>query len=208
MRRGAIALGVALSAWAAMPAPASAADPYAPPVPPSGLLTQNIFLFAGPSVNEDMLASANLFGADYEDNLLVGGGYQRFFHESLQISLGLEVGAAGRFGDTNSAEFWGGVVGRYDGFVLFDTVKIAPAFTFGLSAITDTMAGREERLEDKYDGDASLLFYLGPEINLSLVEHPNVEVFWRLHHRSGAWETLGDMKGATNANVFGVRVGF
>jgi hypothetical protein len=181
-----------------------AAEPGAPAAPPQQI-NHNVFGFVGPSVDEDMGASANLFGSDYEDNVLVGIGYQRFFYESLQISLGLEVGAAGRFGDKQSGEFWGGVVGRYDGFVLFDTLKIAPAFTFGLSAVTDTMAGREERLEAEYDGDATLLFYLGPEINFSLVEYPNVEVFWRLHHRSGAWETLGDMKGAANANVFGVR---
>jgi hypothetical protein len=169
---------------------------------------QNIFVFAGKSVDEKMFESMNLFGADYEDNVLVGLGYQRFFYETMQISLGLEGGLAGRFGDKDSAEFWGGVVGRYDGFVLFDTLKIAPAFTFGLSAITDTMAGREEEKEENKEGDATLLFYLGPEINFSLAGHPNVEMFWRLHHRSGAQGTLGDMTGAVNANVFGVRVDF
>lgn len=189
--------------------PAHAADLYAPhPISPE-LLTQNIFLFGGLSVDDNIEDAANPFTADYEDNVVIGGGYQRFFYESLDISIGVEAGIAGRFGDKNSAEFWGGVVGRYDGLVLFDTLKIAPAFTFGLSAITDTMAGREERLENKNpDADATLLFYLGPEFNFSLVEYPNVELFWRLHHRSGAWETLGDMKGAANANVIGARIGF
>jgi hypothetical protein len=70
------------------------------------------------------------------------------------------------------------------------------------------MAGREERLEAESGGDATLLFYLAPELNFSLAAYPNAELFWRLHHRSGAWETLGDMDGAANANVVGARVGF
>src|SRR5688572_9209588 len=69
---------------------------------------QNVFIFAGKSVDEDMLNSLNLFGAEYEDNVLVGVGYQRFFYETMQISFGLEGGVAGRFGDKDSAEFWGG----------------------------------------------------------------------------------------------------
>lgn len=206
--RGTSAFTAAFLACALAIGPAHAADLFAPrPVSPE-LLTQNIFLFGGPSVDDNIEDAANPFTADYEDNVVVGGGYQRFFYESLDISIGAEAGLAGRFGDKSSAEFWGGVVGRFDGLVLFDTLKIAPAFTFGLSAITDTMAGREERLEDRADGDATLLFYLGPELNFSLAAYPNVEVFWRLHHRSGAWETLGDMKGAANANVFGARIGF
>src|SRR5690606_959894 len=115
-------LAISLVAGAAM-----AADPRDSAIPPE--VNHNVFGFAGVSTDEDMADTANLFGADYEDNVLVGLGYQRFFYETLGISIGGEVGVAGRFGDDNSAEFWGGVVGRYDGFVLWDTVRIAPAMT-------------------------------------------------------------------------------
>jgi len=168
---------------------------------------QAVFVFAGPSVDEDMGDSANLLGSDYEDNFVAGIGYQHLPFNWGDFWLGGEIGAAGRFGDNTTGEFWGGAVARYD-VTLFDAVRVAPAFTFGLSAITDTMSGRETSLEEEYDGDASLLFYLGPEINLGLASHPEMEVFWRLHHRSGANGTLGDMRGAANANVFGLRYRF
>jgi hypothetical protein len=35
-----------------------------------------------------------------------------------------------------------------------------------------------------------VLFYLAPETNFALVDHPETELFLRLQHRSGAWETL------------------
>jgi hypothetical protein len=114
---------------------------------------------------------------------------------------------AGRFGSTPSAEFWGGVVGRHDGFMIGDSVRISPAFTFGLSHVTRPQ-GRELRNERERDGDARMLFYLGPEINLTFSSLPNVDFFWRLHHRSGAWGTLGDMHGGANANVVGIKFEF
>lgn len=203
------AFSAAFLAYALAIGPACAADLYAPAPVSSKLLKQNVFVLGGASVGDgDIFSAANPFTAHYEDNIVVGGGYQRFFYESLNISIGVEAGLAGRFGDKNSAEVWGGVVGRYDGFVLFETLKIAPAFTFGLSAVTGTMAGREERLEAESGGDATLLFYLGPELNFSLAAYPNAELFWRIHHRSGALGTLGDMDGAANANVVGARIGF
>jgi hypothetical protein len=75
----------------------------------------------------------------------------------------------------------------------------------GFSAVTNAMPGREGSNESERNGDATLLFYLGPELNLSLVSRPNVEIFWRLHHRSGAWGTLGDMHGAANVQTVGLK---
>jgi hypothetical protein len=72
---------------------------------------------------------------DYEDNYVFGIGYQRFHGTPDGVRVGLEVGLAGRFGELNSAEIWGGIVGRID-FELFDVIRLSPAFTFGLSAVT------------------------------------------------------------------------
>ena len=162
-----------------------------------------VFGFGGVVTADD----DNPFTFSYEDNFVLGLGYQRFLYDWNQdrLNLGIEVGLAGRFGDRNSAELWGGAVARYDGLVLFERVRISPAFTFGLSAVTDTLEGREEHSEISEDGDATLLFYMGPELNISLPSHPEIEVFARVHHRSGAWGTLGDMHGAANASVIGFR---
>ncbi|TNM66822.1 hypothetical protein FHP24_10335 [Aliirhizobium smilacinae] len=155
-----------------------------------------------------MAESANPFGVDYEDHPIFGIGYQFFPYSIGSVKLGLEAGLAGRFGGNANAEIWGGVVGRYDAIEIANTIRIIPSFTFGLSHVTETMDGREKNNEDARKGNASTLFYLGPELSFSAVSRPELEVFWRLHHRSGAWGTLGDMHGGSNANVVGVRYNF
>lgn len=171
-------------------------------------IDQSVFAFGGGMVDEDMFDSANPFGSDYEGNPIFGIGYQIFPYSIGDVKLGFEAGLAGRFGKSEDAEIWGGVVGRYDAIEIANTVRIIPSFTFGISHVTDTHAGRERRQEAKRDGDAATLFYLGPELSFSTVARPELEVFWRLHHRSGAWGTLGDMHGGSNANVVGVRYNF
>ncbi|MGK9054312.1 hypothetical protein [Neorhizobium petrolearium] len=168
----------------------------------------SVFVFGGAMVNGDMAESANPFGVGYEDHPVFGLGYQFFPYSIGSVKLGLEAGLAGRFGGNANAEIWGGVVGRYDAIEIANTLRIIPSFTFGLSHVTETMEGRERKNEEERDGDASTLFYLGPELSFSSVSRPDLEVFWRLHHRSGAWGTLGDMHGGSNANVIGVRYNF
>lgn len=169
-------------------------------------LDSAIFSFGGAMTHEDMFFSANPLFTEYEKNVLFGAGYQQLYWEApYDLSFGIEVGVAGRFGSSASAEFWGGLVGRYDGFTLSETLHITPAITFGLSTVTDTAVGRETEQEIEDDGNARVLFYLSPEFSFSLASRPEVELFWRLHHRSGAWGLLGNMHGASNANVVGLR---
>jgi hypothetical protein len=90
--------------------------------------------------------------------------------------------------------------------VIADTLRITPALTFGASAVTDTMGVEAEReAGDGLPGD--LLFYLSPEISVSAADHPETEMFWRLHHRSGAWNTFGG-GGSANATMIGIRTSF
>ncbi|WP_430252377.1 hypothetical protein [Neorhizobium sp. DAR64860/K0K1] len=170
-------------------------------------MPQSVALFGGAMVNEDMFAAADFVGANYESNTLLGLGYQVFPYQIGAFNLGLEAGLAGRFGRNASGEVWGGAVGRYDALGL-GSVRISPSFTFGLSHVTQSQKGRERDHEQKRDGDARTLFYLAPEVSFARDTAPDTEVFWRLHHRSGAWGTLGDMHGGSNANVIGVRSRF
>ena len=143
-------------------------------------------------------------GAGLEHNLIVGLGYQQSLSRLDALMFGWEAGLAGRFGERNSLEGWAGLFARYD--IHLGDIRIAPALTFGLSAVTDTMAGGEtDRVDDYGDGNGTLLFYLGPEVSVGLESIPNVEVFARLHHRSGAWGTLGEMHGGLDVMAFGVR---
>jgi hypothetical protein len=169
---------------------------------------QSIFAFGGAMVDGDMAEATNPFGVGYENHPIFGIGYQYFPYSIGDLKFGLEAGIAGRFHGNTNAEIWGGVVGRYDALEIANTIRIIPSFTFGVSHVTETMEGREKKNEEERDGDASTLFYLGPELSFSSVSRPELEVFWRLHHRSGAWGTLGDMHGGSNANVVGVRYNF
>lgn len=168
---------------------------------------QSVMFFGGAMVDENMHDAANVFGADYEDNAMIGIGYQILPFQLDQFSFGMEAGLAGRFGQNTSGEIWGGVVGRHDGFQL-GSVRLASSFTFGISHVSNSQKGRERDHEQERGGDARTLFYLSPELSLSTDTLPNTEIFWRLHHRSGAWGTLGDMHGGSNANVLGVRYKF
>ncbi|MBW9070976.1 hypothetical protein [Agrobacterium pusense] len=170
--------------------------------------SEAIFGFAGPMTKEDMLKSAALIPVDYERNAVIGGGYQFYPYRIGNIKLGGEVGMAVRFGKGFTGEVWAGPVARYEQIRLGERLFITPSFTAGLSLVTDAQPGREREQEIKDEGNANVLFYLGPEINVSFSEDSSTEFFWRLHHRSGGGKTLGNMKGATNANVFGVRYKF
>lgn len=166
------------------------------------------FVFGGVLTDADMADSAIPFAVDYEKNGILGGGVQTFGPEWRGITFGLEAGLAARAGKGSSVEVWAGPVARFPAVRLGDAVYLTPSFTAGLSAVTDTQPGREREQELRDDGNAALLFYLGPELNLSFREDAATEVFWRLHHRSGGGKTLGNMKGAMNANVIGVRYRF
>ncbi|CAM3754674.1 hypothetical protein G6L26_023340 [Agrobacterium radiobacter] len=167
-----------------------------------------IFGFGGALTKEDMLKSAALFPVEYERNAILGGGYQFYPYRIGNVKLGGEIGVAARFGKGFTGEVWVGPVARYEQIRLGERLFITPSFTAGLSLVTDAQRGREREQEIKDDGNANVLFYLGPEINVSFSEDSSTEFFWRLHHRSGGGKTLGNMKGATNANVFGVRYKF
>lgn len=176
--------------------------------PPDGnSVDQAVFGFAGAMTKRDMFYSANPFGVDYEKQAVLGLGYQMFPYKLGKVRMGLEVGVAGRFSARRSAEMWTGGVIRYDQFIVGNTLHISPSFTAGLSRVTRSH-GREREQEVRYRGNARNQFYLGPEISASLKRDAQVEVFWRLHHRSGAGKTLGNMKGASNANVLGIRYKF
>ena len=103
----------------------------------------------------------------------------------------------------NSYEGWVELHVRYSWLVLFNSVRIAPGLTFGLSAITKPV-GIEAAREADAQGDVRLLGYLGPELAISFMGVPNLELVYRLQHRYGASGNLGRMHDAANANVFGM----
>jgi hypothetical protein len=173
-------------------------------------LSEGVSFFVGQFSHSSFPGDANIpFGGELEDNFNFGAIYNRDFVElGSGFFLGGEVGGAIRFGDTDptSAELWAGTTIRHQGLDI-GFVNVAPRFTFGLSAISDTIGIETKRAKDA-GTDATLLFYLGPEIAFSFESLPKTEFFYRTHHRSGANGTLSNMSGGHNAHVFGVRQNF
>jgi hypothetical protein len=163
---------------------------------------RDVFFFAGRFQNLDFGHSFVPFNAPYNSDSVFGGGYQQFFSNWNGFKLGAEVGLAARFSNQVSAELWGGVVGRYDGWAL-GPVRISPALTFGLSAVSGYVTTEADQVPIIGKG-VPILFYLGPELNFSLADHPNIEAFIRIQHRSGGYGTIAKID-AANADTLGLR---
>lgn len=91
-------------------------------------------------------------------------------------------------------------------------VKISLGLVMGLSVVTGPVS-IERDVELENDGDATLLYYLGPEVALTFDAFPNIDFVFRTQHRSGAANlsylpTLGNMPDTSNANIFGIRTRF
>lgn len=171
-------------------------------------LKHGVHVFAGQYTTKSMGDTFNLTGVEYEPNYLLAAAYgQDVLDVGYGFLLGPEIGSACRFGHRWSLEIWGGAVLRYEGVTLFDRLRLSPAMAFGVSMI-DKAIGIERNRQNSQDGDARVLFYLGPEIAFSLPGVPQWELVYRLHHRSGGNRTLGNLKGGHNANTFGIRYRF
>ncbi|MDS9466292.1 hypothetical protein RGQ15_01725 [Paracoccus sp. MBLB3053] len=168
---------------------------------------RNVFVMTGRMLDESMGASLNIGGANYEDNHVTGIGMQWLGKPGRFVSLGYEAGAAMRRGKGQSTELWTGAVARLRAIDVAGDWQMTPSLVFGLSYVDAVQPGREAEQVKEYDGDASLLFYLSPEIEFSPQDR-DWSLFWRLHHRSGGAEILGGMKGAANANLLGFRKRF
>ncbi len=68
--------------------------------------------------------------------------------------------------------------------------------------------GEEIQREKGRGGNASFLFYLGPEVAFSFPGFRRWEIVYRLHHRSGAGGLLGGLYEGYNSNTIGIRYRF
>lgn len=190
-------LSVVFSAFLAFLAPLPAAAQQALPG------DNAVFAFGGVMARSHMGEMLLPVLVDYENNVVLGAGYQRFLWDlPYGFRVGVEAGLAGRFGEAASLETWAGGVARHDGLEFANGLRLSPSVTLGLSAVTRTM-GMERQREIGDNRSASVVFYFSPELALSHRDSPETEVFWRLHHRSSAWRTLGG--GSANATTVGLR---
>ena len=200
--------GERFAALAQAPMPTKA-PPRAASFPQSATSpTQSVFVFGGQYTTAGLASSAIPFRAPYENNTIAAIAYAVDIHRfGNGVMYGAEVGLGRRFGTVDSIEVWGGATFRLAPVVLFDSLQIGAGITVGVSAVSQPM-GIEVTRETRRHGDARFLGYLGPELTLASPKNSNIELVYRLHHRSGANGTFGGMGEGANANVLGVRYRF
>ena len=146
------------------------------------------------------------FGSGFDRRMIFGAALQHDYARFENgVSLGVEAGIAGRLGPELSGEVWGGVSASHVGLSL-GNITISPSLVVGLSAVNEAVG--IERQRERRNGDARLLFYLGPELQFRTATLPGVALVYRIHHRSGAWHTLGNMRDGSNSNVIGLKIDF
>lgn len=188
-------LGVALMMLAAC-GPASAQNAV--------FRKDSIFFFGGAHSSGNMGQSLNPF-YKHEQSYIVGGAWRHDLADLGQfLVLSGEAGLGGRFVNGASAEFWAGPSLRLRAIPIGNFVAISPALTVGVSAVTRPI-DIERRHEIEHGGNATVLYYFSPELAFRFNAWPNAEVVYRLHHRSGLYNSLGKMQEGSNAHLLGLR---
>jgi len=163
----------------------------------------SLFLFFGRYTSDNM--GDTVLRVHYEDNYVLAAAYSRNFLEMRYgLHLGGEIGSAYRFGTMSTEEIWTGVVIGNKGITSCEGIKVGLALTVGVSLISKSM-GEEIQREKGRGGNASFLFYLGPELTFSFPGLRRWELFYRLHHRSGAGGLLGGLYEGYDSNTLGLR---
>lgn len=141
---------------------------------------------------------------DYGDSYFAGANLSRRIGTVFEvIDIEGEVGVGKRFGDLEEAEIWGALYARYSHFPWSSIVRTSIGVSTGLNYATGVAQAENERTPDG-SGDR-LLHYLAPEITFSLPKHPETELVFRFHHRSGAMGFVSETKGGIQYATVGVR---
>lgn len=138
---------------------------------------------------------------------LIGTSVSRVVaHFWTHWTLEPEAGIGQRFGSQSATELWGALFFRYHGFPWDKTVVTTIAFSTGLNWASHVTQQEDDRA---HDGQGTpWMHYFAPEVTFALPEHPNVELMFRMHHRSGVFGLVSDAWGGAQYATVGLRVRF
>lgn len=164
---------------------------------------QYLSLYLGQAATDRLMHILGRVSTDWLDSYLISGAYGRTLYQRPYWRLEGEKQMGVHFGEQNHAEFVGSLIFRWKKFPWDDWVDTRVALGEGLSWAT-----KEPPIEprgDREGGDsAQLLNYLMLE-----AEAKRPDSAWsgyvRIHHRSGAAGTFGNVKGGSNFIGVGVR---
>jgi hypothetical protein len=136
----------------------------------------------------------------------VGFAASREVGKFWRIDLEPEIGIGQRFGDQSETELWAALYFRYRGFPWDKYLVTSFALSTGLNWATGISDVEQDRARD---GEGSqLMHYFAPEITFALPSHPNTELLFRIHHRSGVFGLISDAWGGAQYATVGLRVRF
>ena len=122
-------------------------------------------------------------------NLEVAFAREVYRYEDM-FRFELEVGAGQRFGVFHDQEFWVALYGRWTKFPWNDRVKTTIAVSTGLDYATTSPLW--ERSASGQSQGSHLMHYLSPEVTFADPANPNLELVFRLQHRSGGRHYWGN----------------
>lgn len=121
-----------------------------------------------------------------------------------RIDIEPEVGFGRRFGRQEGVfELWGAVYGRYRGFPWDEWLTTTIALSTGLNWASEVSDLEAERSNDT--GGYQWQHFFSPEVTFALPSRPDVELLFRLHHRSGGYGLINDAGGASQYGTVGLR---
>ena len=173
---------------------------------PATLPRNSLAVYVGVYTTSFWLRSFSINEVGYEPNFVIAIISTRdLITTSWGLRIGHESGIALRFGREFSIETWRGMTMSFSSELIGGTI-VTPRLVLGMSSISNPIGVEVEREAAVEGGDVDRLVYLGSELARSLVALPNLEVFYRLHHRSGAAHFWGNVAAGHNANGVGFRI--
>ncbi len=173
--------------------PGLAAKPEAPPRRDNGVaILGGIF---SPDVFSDIVFSP--WDTRTDSIYLLSGSYNRRLTTVLNhLDIEVEGGLGRRFGDNNSAEAYAALGLRWRQFPWNDFLTTS----FAVYPIGPSYVANLSPAEVSKDGKSSnWLNYFSIELTLAAPSTPQLEMLFRLHHRSGVF---GLINGSTNGADF------
>lgn len=159
------------------------------------------------SMNDVLLSEPELpFTWNYEQaDRFVGVALSRRTGTILyRVDVEPEIGFGRRFGRQEGVyEVWAALYGRYRGFPWDKYLETSIALSTGFNWASEVTPVEVERSQD--DEGAHLHHYFSPEITFALPQHPEVELMFRFHHRSGVFGLVNDAHGGSQYGTVGLR---
>ncbi|MFD1704525.1 hypothetical protein ACFSCV_16075 [Methylopila henanensis] len=117
--------------------------------------------------------SSGIIGASFSREVLTYGTLWAFE---------TEAGVAQRFGRLDETEIWTALYFRWKSFPWSDRLRTSVAVSTGLNWASDVPP---YELDKSRGGRSQVLHYLSPEVTFGSIDHPNFDLVFRFHHRSG-----------------------